>query len=96
MFSVEVSASPGSVNVQTTQGRGMNSEEIAANAVAKIISISDTADPVIKAQAEAFKERMYWVIVAACDQSIKSDRTTLGNLFKTNGHADMAEILRTL
>ena len=63
MFSVEVSASPGSVNVQTTQGRGMNSEEIAANAVAKIISISDTADPVIKAQAEAFKERMYWVIV---------------------------------
>ncbi len=74
----------------------MNSEEIAANAVAKIISISDTADPIIKAQAEAFRERMYWVIVAACDQSIKSDRTTLFNLFKTNGHGDMAEILRAL
>ena len=74
----------------------MNSKEIAANAVAKIISISDTADPIIKAQAEAFRERMYWVIVAACDQSIKSDRTTLFNLFKTNGHGDMAEILRTL
>ena len=96
MFSVEVSATPGSVNVQTTEGRGMNSKEIAANAVAKIISISDTADPIIKAQAEAFRERMYWVIVAACDQSIKSDRTTLFNLFKTNGHGDMAEILRTL
>jgi|TARA_R100000951_G_scaffold101710_1_gene93388 hypothetical protein len=96
LFSVEVSATPGSVNVQTTEGRGMNSEEIAANAVAKIISISDTADPIIKAQAEAFRERMYWVIVAACDQSIKSDRTTLFNLFKTNGHGDMAEILRTL
>lgn len=96
MFSVEVSATPGSVNVQTTEGRGMNSEEIAANAVAKIISISDTADPIIKAQAEAFRDRMYWVIVAACDQSIKSDRTTLFNLFKTNGHGDMAEILRTL
>jgi hypothetical protein len=96
LFSVEVSATPGSVNVQTTEGRGMNSEEIAANAVAKIISISDTADPIIKAQAEAFRDRMYWVIVAACDQSIKSDRTTLFNLFKTNGHGDMAEILRTL
>jgi len=96
LFSVEVSATPGSVNVQTTEGRGMNSEEIAANAVTKIISISDTADPIIKAQAEAFRERMYWVIVAACDQSIKSDRTTLFNLFKTNGHGDMAEILRTL
>jgi hypothetical protein len=96
LFSVEVSATPGSVNVQTTEGRGMNSEEIAANAVAKIISISDTADPIIKAQAEAFRERMYWVIVAACDQSIRSDRTTLFNLFKTNGHGDMAEILRTL
>lgn len=96
MFSVEVSATPGSVNVQTTSNRGMNSEEIALNAVDKIISISETADPAIKAQAEAFKERMYWVIVAACDQAMKSDRTTLYNLFKSNGHADMAEILRTL
>jgi len=96
LFSVEVSAIPGSVNVQTTSNRGMNSEEIALSAVEKIISISDTADPVIKAQAEAFKERMYWVIVAACDQSIKSDRTTLYNIFKSNGHDNVAEILRTV
>ena len=96
MFNVAVETSVGQVNVQTTCNRGFNSEEIALNAVDKIISISETADPAIKAQAEAFKERMYWVIVAACDQAIKSDRTTLYNLFKSNGHADMAEILRTL
>jgi hypothetical protein len=82
MFNVAVETTVGQVNVQTTCNRGFTSEEIALNAVAKIISISETADPVIKAQAEAFKERMYWVIVAACDQAMKSDRTTLYTLFK--------------
>jgi hypothetical protein len=96
MFNVAVETSIGQVKVQTTSNRGFTSEEIALNAVDKIISISETAQPEIKAQAEAFKERMYWVIVSACDQAIKSDRTTLYNLFKSNGHADMAEILRTL
>jgi|TARA_R110000751_G_scaffold7098_1_gene29517 hypothetical protein len=96
LFNVEVKAIAGSVNVQTTENRGMNAEEIALNAIEKIINISETADPIIKSQAHDFKERMYWVIVIACNQAIKSDRTTLYNLFKSNGHKEMAEILRTL
>ena len=48
MFDMEIKMSPGDVNVQTTSGRGHTSEELSANAVAKIISISDTADPVLK------------------------------------------------
>ena len=55
MFDVEVSASVGSFDVQTTSERGHSPEELSANAVAKIISISDTADPVLKQQAEAFR-----------------------------------------
>ena len=96
MFDVEVTASVGSFDVQTTSGRGHTVGELAKNAVAKIISISDTADPVVKQQAEAFRERMFYVIVHALEQAVKSDRTTLYNKFKQAGHDDVAEILREM
>lgn len=96
MFDVEVSGSVGTFEVQTTQERGHTPEELAINAVQKIISISDTADPVIKQQAEAFRERMFYVIVHTLNQAVKSDRTTLYNEFKKQGHEDVAEILRKL
>tara|TARA_R100000988_G_C3918891_1_gene125783 strand:+ start:284 stop:574 length:291 start_codon:yes stop_codon:yes gene_type:complete len=96
MFDVEVKASVGSFEVQTTNERGHTPEELAANAVAKIINIADSADPVLRQQAEAFRERMFYVIVHALNQAIKSDRTTLYNEFKKQGHADVAETLRKL
>ena len=96
MFDVEVSASLGNFEVQTTSGRGHTPEELAKNAIAKIISISEDTDPALKQQAEAFRERMFYVIVHTLEQAVKSDRTTLYNEFKKQGHADMAEILRKL
>ena len=45
MFDLEVKMEPGNINVQTTSERGHTSEELAANAVAKIINIADSADP---------------------------------------------------
>ena len=96
MFLVEVKAEVNSVGVETTQYRGFTPEEIAERAVQKIVSISEGADPMVKAQAEAFKSRVYHVILAACKDAINSDRTTLYNLFNKQGHEDMAEILRRL
>ena len=51
MFDVEVKASVGGFKVQTTARRA-HSEELAANAVAKIINIADSADPVLRQQAK--------------------------------------------
>ena len=96
MFDVEVSASLGNFEVQTTSGRGHTPEELAINAVTKIISISEDTDPVLKQQAEAFRERMFYIIVQALKQAVKSDRTTLYNEFKNQGHDDMAAILRKI
>ncbi len=96
MFDVEVKANVGGVEVQTTSNRGMTPEEIATSAVNKIISISDDASPLIKMQAEAFRERVFHVIVTSINQGVKSDRTTLYNLLSNQGHRDMAEILRNL
>jgi|TARA_R110000787_G_scaffold198494_1_gene309586 hypothetical protein len=96
MFDVEVNTSIGAFDVQTTENRGHTPEELALNAVQKIISIADDADPVLKQQAEAFRDRMFHVLVHTLGQAIKSDRTTLYNEFKKQGHDDVAEILRKL
>jgi len=96
MFSIEVKANTSGVGVSTTQYRGFTPEEIAERAVEKIVSVSEEAEPMVKAQAEAFKTRVFHVIVAACKDAIRSDRTTLYNLLSKQGHTDMAEILRRL
>ena len=45
---------------------------------------------------ETFKNRLFHVIVNACNDAIRSDRTTLTNLLDQQGHKDMADILRRL
>ena len=96
MFDLEVKMEPGSINVQTTSERGHTSEELAANAVAKIINIADSADPVLRQQAEMFRERMFHVIVHALNQGIKSDRTTVYNAIKDSGNPKLAEYIRRM
>tara|TARA_R100000900_G_scaffold37935_1_gene31447 strand:- start:247 stop:537 length:291 start_codon:yes stop_codon:yes gene_type:complete len=96
MFNVEVKADISNVSVHTTKNRGFSPEEIAARAVEKIVSVAEGANPEVKAQAEAFKSRVYHVIVLACKDAINSDRTTMHNLLTKQGHKDMADILRRL
>ena len=96
MFSIDVGMSAGSVSVETTENRGFTPEEIAKRACEKIISISEGTEPVLKAQAQASKQRMYYVIVQACQDSVLSNQTTLHNMLSKQGHEDMADIIRRL
>ena len=82
------------VDVVTTSGRGMTAEEIAELALAKLISISDTAPPEIAAQARAYRDRMRMVLVHYMRQAIASDRTTVYNILQDAGHPDLAETIR--
>ena len=96
MFAVNLDNQVGSVAVQTTENRGHTPEELASFDVQKIIEIADDADPVLKAQAMAFQERMFWVIVHTARQAILSDRTTLANEAENEGQIELANILRKL
>lgn len=89
-------SSIGDFTVTATQNRGLNTDELTNLAVNKIISISATADPVLRQQAEAGRERMRMIIRAALNQAIKSDRLTLAHLLESQGHKDMADILRKI
>jgi len=84
------------VDVKTTENRGFTPEEIAVRCTDKLISVSDTADPVIRDQARAYKKHMEAVVAHYMREAIKSDRTTLYNVLKKQGHENMAEIIRRL
>ena len=86
----------GMPTIVATSNRGLNPDELAGLAVEKIMRISSDADPVIRMQAEAFRERLRALLVRYFEQAQKSERTTLYNLFKSQGHEDMAQIIKRL
>jgi|TARA_R100001530_G_scaffold103440_1_gene71979 cephalosporin hydroxylase len=96
MLELSATVKPGVCEVHTTEYRGFTPEEIAERAVPKIVFVAESADPEVREQAETFKNRLFHVIVKACNDAIESDRTTLANLFTQQGHEDMADILRRL
>jgi hypothetical protein len=62
MFSVDVESTIGSVEVKTTQNEGLKPEYWTERIMERLISVSDNADPMVKAQAEAFKETIQTVV----------------------------------
>lgn len=84
------------VEVHTTSGRGFTPEEIAERAANKIISISDDANPAIRAQAHAFRKQIVKLLEIYMREAIKSDRTTVYNALTDAGHKELAELIRRL
>jgi hypothetical protein len=64
----------GTAEVRVTNGRDYTPEEWADIATNRIISIGDTAHPVIQAQARAFQTRIRDVVAATVQQAIEADR----------------------
>jgi len=81
------------IEVHTTQHRGHTPEEIANFALEKIMYISKDASPLIRDQAEAFKEHIRAVLVKYLKQAVKSDRTTLANRLREAGHSELIKLL---
>ena len=86
----------GNALVFTTDNRGHSAEQMAEMALNKIMTVSDTAPPVIREQAYAHRERLKEVLVFYMNRMCQSERTTIWALMKQQGHDDMAEIIRRL
>ena len=56
MFSVDVVSSIGSVGVKTTQNEGLSPEYWTGRIMERLVQVSDGADPMVKAQARAYKD----------------------------------------
>ena len=96
MFSVDVKTTMGDVNVQTTKNKGLSPEYWTERIMERLLSISDNAAPMVKAQAQAFKDSMTQVVLLYLKQAIMSDRATVAGLLEKQGHKDMADIIRRL
>ena len=96
MFSVDTETTMGQVTVQTTNNKGLSPEYWTDRIMERLIAVSDNADPMVKAQAEAFKQHIQAVVLLYMKQAISSDRATVAGLLEKQGHKDMAEIIRRL
>ena len=96
MFSVDVSSSLGTVGVKTTENKGLSPEYWTERIMERLVAVSDNADPMVKAQAEAFKETIHKVVLLYMKQAILSDRATVAGLLEKQGHKEMANIIRRL
>ena len=92
MFSGQV----GNVGDQTTQNEGLTPEYWTGRIMERLVEVSENADPMIKAQAHAFKEHIQTVVFLYMKQAIASDRATMAGLLEKQGHKDMADIIRRL
>jgi len=67
----------GDALVRTVDGRGLTPEELAECATDKIISIGDTAHPVIREQALAFRHHITEIITYYINEGIRHNQATL-------------------
>ena len=86
----------GSVVVETTQNKGHSPEFWAKAAADRIVSVGGECHPLIAQQAAAFKESVRSTVMFYIQEAVKSDRTTLIAELERQGHADMANIIRSL
>jgi hypothetical protein len=86
----------GQVMVSTTENRGHDVDFWATETTKKILGISAEAEPHIRLQAEAFRNHIYAIILAGMKNAIASDRVTIRGLLASQGHEDMAKIIKEL
>ena len=93
MLSTSGGALLGQIKAMSISGRGFTPEELAENALERIISVSATADPVIRQQAEAFREHIRAVLVSYGKQCVRSNHTTISNRLRDAGHPELTKLL---
>ena len=93
MISTAGAMEVGIVKIGAMSGRGFTPEEIAEQALDKIISIGNNSHPVIQAQAEAFRTEIRGVLVSYLRQAVASHNTTLTNRFLDAGHPELVKLL---
>ena len=93
MFSAMGGGDIGEIKATLVSGRGFTPEEVAEQALNKIISVGGNCHPVIRDQAEAFKDQIRGVLVHYMKQAVRSNHTTLANRFRAAGHPELVKLL---
>lgn len=95
MLSSVSSIQVGEFKIAAVSGRGFTPEELAEQALDKIIYIGGNCHPAIRDQAEVFKARIRGVLVDSLRQAVRSNHTTLANRFRAAGHPELVKLLES-
>jgi len=96
MISVETGINVNSVNVMTSDEGGLSSEQLTQLAMDKLLRVADSAPPVIKEQAETFKENLRIVLFQTIELSRREERATIAHKMSKAGQKEMADLVRRL
>lgn len=83
----------GNFTIASTSGRGFTPEEIAAMTMDKIVYVGENSHPIIRDQAEAFRNQIHGVLLSALRQAVKSHNTTIANRLRDAGHPELTKLL---
>ena len=86
----------GNVSVHTTHNKGHDPEFWAETITKKIVDVSSNAPDHVRQQALAFQNHIYTIILNGMKSAIESDRVTIRGLLSSQGHEDMAKIIKEL
>lgn len=93
MFTTVGGATLGGVTAMTVSGRGFTPEELVEGVIGKIIYVGGNSHPVIREQAEVFKEQLRKVLLNYGHQCIRSNKTTIANRLRDAGHPELVTLL---
>ena len=96
MIEVDTELKLGQLGVVTSENRGHPPEFWAERCTARICGISADAAPHIRQQAEAYRLAIYEQVLYHIKQAINSHVVTMNAELTTQGHQEMAKILKEL
>ena len=96
MMDENIGVTLGQVMVATSDDGGHDPEFWAEIATNRIVQISQDAPPHVRQQAEAFRNQVYNVILRGMKSAIVSDRTTIAQKLRRQGHTQFADIMKEL
>ena len=93
MLSASGGAELGTVLVHSVSNRGFTPEELAEQALDKIVYVGDQSHPAIREQAQAYQNHIREVLVFYMKRAVESRNTTLSNRFTEAGHPELIKLL---
>ena len=96
MMGENIGVGLGQVMIATSDNGGHDPEFWAEVATNRIVQISQDAPPHVRQQAEAFRNEVYNVILRGMKSAIVSDRTTISQALRGQGHTQFADIMKEL
>jgi hypothetical protein len=84
------------IKVRTADKGGHSPDAVAEMCVDKLMSVSTSAPPEIRLQAEAYKSQMLQIIAHYIKVAVREDRATMCEKIQEAGFPDLAAQLRRL